>query len=150
MVRASIRRLNRLEIQLPAERSPYNDDVKVEAYRPPFLSYAGNRRKGIRENFDACEAFREHVGKSPGAPFALAVETPLPHDVISAVLLSRGCQPGKLRSFWKTNLGRIGKLFQESSMGRRKWGDCIPGGIRPEAGKIQTVAISHLMGLCGL
>ena len=66
-------------LRLP-RKGGFNDDVKLEAYQPASLSFAGKQRKCIREAFGGCSSFTDHVGRAMKHPFPLASEIPIPAD----------------------------------------------------------------------
>ena len=84
------------------------------------------------------------------ANFPLSVETPLPNDTSGAAIFSRDCPPGQLRSFWASQLCKLEKMALYSELTQQKWDKAIPDGIKPAAGKLKTVALSHLMRQCVL
>ena len=120
------------------------------AYKPPKLAYDGKQRKGAHESFDACSSREEHVLRELKDPFPLSVETPLPNDTVDAAYFSRDCPPEQLRAFWNSHLGKIEKMVQDSTLAQQNWDAAIPGGIKQDAGKLKTVAISRLMRQCGI
>ena len=119
MAKASIENFDRQHVQLPMRHWSYNDDVEVEAYRPPGLAYAGKLRRGIRENLESCASMREHVSRALREPFPLSVETPMPKDTLGAAIFSRDCPPGQLRSFWSIQLCKLEKLVLDSELAQK-------------------------------
>ena len=80
MRKAEIRAFGRKYAHPPAQRRSYNDDVRVEAYKPAELTYAGKQRREIRENFVSLSSTEDHVHRALREQFPLSVGTPLPHD----------------------------------------------------------------------
>ena len=150
MAKASIENFDRQHVQLPMRHWSYNDDVEVEAYKPPALAYAGKQRRCIQENPESRASMREHVSRVLREHFPLSVETPLPKDTLGAAVFSRDCPPGQLRSFWASQLCKLEKMALYSELTQQKWDKAIPDGIKPAAGKLKTVALSHLMRQCVL
>ena len=58
--------------------------------------------------------------------------------------------PGDILLFWKAQLRRLRKLAAAADPTQAAWGDLIPDFIRPAAGRLKTVKISHLMRQFGL
>ena len=46
---------------------------------------------------------------------------------------------------WASHLGELEKMVLDSELARRKWDEAIPYGVKPEAGNLKTVALSHPM-----
>ena len=67
--------------QLPRVRSSFNDDVKLDAFQPADMTYAGKQRKGIRENFESFTSMQDHVRRALGERFPLAAPIPPPEHI---------------------------------------------------------------------
>ena len=150
MTHADVKPFGRSLAQLPVHHRSCNDDVKVEAYAPPKMAYAGKQRKGVRGNFRFCSSLREHAQLAVGEQFPFSAESPLPRDTLPAAVFSRDFSPGKLRAFWNSHLPKVEHLVTDTALAHRKWGAAIPGGIKPAAGKLKTVAISQLIHQYGI
>ena len=88
MQQAEIPRLGRRLIQLPRMRSSYNDDVKLDAFAPADMTYAGKQRRGIRENFESCSSMRDRVLRALDERFPLGAPMPLPEHIKKAAVFT--------------------------------------------------------------
>ena len=145
MDQARIPRLGRELIQLPRVHSSYNDDVKMGAFQPADMTYAGKQRNGIRENFESCTSMHDHVRSAPDGRFPLAAPTPMPERVEKAAVFTRGPPRGALVQFCGSQLPRLEQLVEDSKLAQQSWDDRIPPDIAPASGKLKTAAISQLM-----
>ena len=66
---------------LPRGHPSFNDDIHLECFRPPVLTFAGHQRKGIHEPLDSCRSFEDHVKSALKEDFPLSRSTPLPKNL---------------------------------------------------------------------
>ena len=88
MKQAEIPRLDRGIIQLPRVHSSYNDDVKLDAFFPADMTYAGRQRRGIHENFESCTSMRDHAIRALNERFPLAAPIPMPEHIKKAAVFT--------------------------------------------------------------
>ena len=150
MKQAEIPRLYRGLVQLPRVHSSYNDDVKLAAFPPSDMTYADKQRRGIRENFESCTPIRDHVRRSLNGRFPLSSPIPMPGHIKEEAIFTRGCPPGELVKFRGAQLSRLEQLVADSKLAQQKRNDRILPEIATAAGKLNTVAISHLMHHFGI
>ena len=141
---------DRLKFALPRERSSYNDDIQLEPFCKADFSIAGQQRKGIHEPLSSCKSFDRHVRASMDERFPLSISTPLPHRLRNNALFCRDTPPARLLSIWETQLSKVEKLVSSCALAQSKWDACIPPELLPAAGRLKTVAIKQLMGVCGM
>ena len=132
------------------EGAPYNDYIRLEAYRPPDLTYVGKQRRGIHEPLGGRRSFAEHIRAALGESFPFASETPFPKETVRDAIFSRGIPPGQLVPFWDAQLSALSALVGSCKLAQSRWGACVPSEIRPSSGKFQTVALKQLMAHRGL
>lgn len=137
-------------MQLHCEHSSPNDDVKLDAFSPPDMTYAGNQIRGIRGEFDSCASTQVHARRALIDPFPLAAPNPLPEHIRKASVLTRGCQPGELVMFRQPQLSRPEQIVGDSKTARKKRNDRILLEIAPSSGKPITVAISQTIRHFGI
>lgn len=92
---------------------------------------------------------RGRVARALREESPLAVDTPLPADTLEEAF-ARDSPPASRREFWQQQLSRVEQLVNDSKLAQEKWSDTIPDGIKPSAGKLQTVALSQLMRQFGI
>ena len=92
----------------------------------------------------------EHVDRALLEPFPLSIETPLPAHTVRAAVFVRDSPPDAVASFWSKQLQRLSALVKNSHPLQERWNRSIPPSLAPAAGKLNTVALSQLMDLCGI
>ena len=58
----------------------------------------------------------DHAHRAPREQFPLSVDTPLPQDTKESAVFPRDSTPGKLRSFWESQLRKLEQLAQDSEL----------------------------------
>ena len=112
--------------------------------------WAGEQRKGIQFSIPDSASKSDFVFRAMAEPFHLEGEIPLPAEVKASLDFITNTDPDRTLKFWKAQLRRIRNLARAAAPTQAAWGDLIPDFIRPAAGRLKTVTISHLTHQFGL
>ena len=119
---ARIPRFDRELAQLPRAHSPYNGDVKMDAFQPADMTYAGNQRKGIRENLEPCNSTQDHVLRALEGRFPLEEPTPLPDHIKKRQLFPHRWKWGSANLSCTGSLELINHLVLPTPMAQWEFG----------------------------
>ena len=134
----------------PDMPSSYEDDLRTTYFAKSNACWAGEQRKGIQFSIPDATSKTDFVFRAMAEPFHLADEIPLPSEVKASLDFIKNTAPDKIRRFWKAQLRRLRLLTRAAAPAQAVWDALIPDFIRPAAGKLKTVTISHLLHQFGL
>ena len=140
----------RYRCRRPVTASHYNDDVRIESYRPAAFLFADKKRNGIRDPFSGCRDIKEHASQALRKKFPLAHDTPLSSETKRAADVVSDSRPRNIAAFWGEQMDRISRLKAALNTHQLIWGSFIDPAVKPDAGKVQTLTIRHLADQCGM
>ena len=122
-----------------------NDDLKLTSYRPSRLVWAGEQRRGVNLTIEDATSPENHVDRAMGLEFFLAADIPLPSEIPPALEFINKNDPGNLKAFWPSQLGKLSLLVEKCAPAQTIWDASKPESIKGTGGELKTVALLQLM-----
>ena len=126
------------------------DDVKLEHYRSPTLSFMNAQRKGVRDPFPGTASHAAHVDRALLEPFPLSVECPLPEEVKESISFLKGCSDDVLKSFWREQLELLRKISSDDRCSSIPWYSLRPREMEGAPSDLKIGLVAQLCNFIGI
>ena len=122
-----------------------DDNIKIEAFNPSTMVFAGRQRKGGAQLVDETEdpSLHIHIAMDLGTPFSAAIS--LPSDVSGVIDVVKAVSNEQMVDFWQRRLGAIKSIKQSIKNENGERYESTPSVIRNATGVIDIPLWSYLI-----
>ena len=148
--RAKIPSFSSLTLTLPGKDVNPNDSLNIPHYISSEYTIFGKQRKGIVQSIVDSSNYRDHIERAAKLHSPLAINSPLPDDLSTALDVIAFSPPSDIRSFWKNQIAEFTTLAEATLPLSNTWYKQTPTDIRAATGSINIALFSALIEMLHL
>ena len=126
------------------------DDVVIQHYIPPPLSFMSAQRKGVKDPLPSAKSYQDHFAQALEQPFPMAAECPLPDDVREAIKFSSRSSNKTLTDFWGAQLSALSALADHPLCSSEPWYALRPKELSAAPKALNIALIAQLASFTGI
>ena len=137
---------------VPPSSSPkgQTDDVAIQHYIPPPLSFMSAQRKGVRDPCSTAKSYQDHLAQALEQPFPMAADCPLPDDIREAIKFTSRSSNRTLTNFWDAQLSALSTLVEHPECSSEPWYALRPKELSAAPKELNIALLAQLASFTGI